>query len=169
MSDTEPKRSSRFSLWREKWGPFAIAIIGLGLILYFRIEVAAQFGEGGGSLTNLYTAIFDWAAIQTGFLFGVYGFMISKSEGFIKELQGSITLERFINYIKRASRIGFILTFISMPLIVWNPNITTEPVWVFVVVALWFCLFVWAFLAFIRAAYIFGIIVQIRDKSEVRG
>ena len=151
----------------EKFGPI-FAAVACFCALYFEREIVLDLFDRHQLQTDgLYTAIFDWSAIQTGFLFGVYGFMASKRDGFIGEIRETYAMAWFLSYIKRATFIGFILTFSSIPLIIISPKVGVEHNQSFVWVAGWFSLFIWAFLAFARVAYIFGLMARTKDKEDL--
>ncbi len=153
----------------EMWHPFLIGILAFWATYYFRDLLTVKFNTGGWKLDNLYAAVFDWSAIQTGFLFAVYGFVVGKADGFIAEIKRTKAMDRFINYTKRANFIGFSLTLVSIIFIVVSPSINSGASWVYFIITAWFSLFVWAFLAFLRVAYIFGIIARVRDREVIKG
>lgn len=139
------------------------------VILYvFSGEVADKFRESIWNASNLYSAVFGWAAIQTGFAFGVYGFIAGRRDGFVGALQGTIAMVRFVTYVKRAVVAGFILTFFSLPLIIAAPSLDAPFSWSFLVAVCWFSIFVWAFCAFLRLAYNFGRIARVKDNRVHR-
>lgn len=154
-----------FGLILESYGPAAAGMVSFIVLLYFADLVAAKFESKDWTSAGLYSAIFGWSAIQTGFAFGVYGFVLGKSGGFVEALRGTKAMERFEGYIKRANWTGFILTFASIPLIVVEPSIGEPMSGGYIVVAAWFAFFVWAFLAFLRLAYNFGAIASVKDKE----
>jgi len=133
--------------------------------MYFSELVALKFSSGDWKSVGLYSAIFGWSAIQTGFAFGVYGFVIGKGDGFIAALKNTIAMSRFIVYIRRANISGFLLTLTSIPLIIVEPKVGVPMSTSYLVVALWFALFVWSFLSFLRLAYNFGQIASVKDKN----
>lgn len=135
-------------------------------LTYFSESVKAAFVAEELSVDGLYTAVFDWSAIQTGFLFGIFGYVMGSDDGFLEKIKDTATLSRFVSYTKRATVIGFFLTFYSIPLIVLSPKIGAESEVVYYFVTAWFSLFVWAFLAFARVAYLFGILLRPRAKKE---
>ena len=111
----------------------------------------------------MYAAIFDWSAIQTGFAFGVYGFVIGKSDGFLAKIKGTVAMDHFMGYIRKANVIGFCLTILSIPLIVMNPKITATNDIAYFVIAIWFSTFIWLFLAFLRLTYTFDMIASTKN------
>lgn len=162
MSEPKPKTPG---LWLEQIGPLVAGLVVLALLLWFSDFFAGKFAAKEWTSSGLYSAVFGWSAIQTGFAFGVYGFIIGKQDGFVHALRGTAMFERFESYIKRANWGGLALTFPCIPLIVTDPNIAEPLSTAYVIVAIWFAGFVWAFLAFCRLAYNFGAIASVRDKE----
>lgn len=153
-------KSKRF----EQWAPAAAGLATLIACAVFRDWIAAQFGPNKWSASSLYNAVFNWAAIQSGFVFGIYGYIAAKREGFVGEFAKGGSYNRFIGYTQRAYIGGFLLTFSSLPLLVSSPSLNTADRGTFWVVILWFAAFVWAFFAFLRVAFIFGLIAAVPDK-----
>lgn len=156
------KRKLSIALFLEEWGPILCGVLVLVALVVFYSSVSGRFGEDKWQSDGLYSAIFDWSAIQTGFAFGVYGFVIGKTDGFVAKLKNTTAMNRFVNYIKRANMTGFLLTLGSIPLIVVNPSVSTSFA-AYLVVAVWFSVFVWSFMSFLRLAYNFGIIASVKD------
>lgn len=155
----------------EDWGPFGAAAICFVLMIIFRGQILPLFslGADGWSLDNLYSAIFNWSSIQTGFVFGIYGFVVGKSDGFIAEIRRTVAMTQFLSYTKKAIIIGFMLTFASIPLVVIANTIELSRWPDFIFIAAWFSLFVWGFLSFMRVAYMFGLIARVTDKKKIAG
>ena len=162
-SHASPERP-HLSLFIEQWGPILAGLISVVVLCFFANSVVDNFVTGAWKSSGLYTAIFDWAAIQTGFAFGVYGFVAGRRDGFVGALQGTVAMARFMSYVKRANAAGFMLTFMSIPLIVLSPSISAPFSVNFIVVVIWFSAFVWAFCAFLRLAYNFGRMASVNDK-----
>ncbi|MFB2550166.1 hypothetical protein [Ensifer soli] len=165
MPDNQQNDSKlSFSLLFEQWSPLGFALVGGFLLFVFSGGISGEFASGRWKSQGLYGAIFGWAAIQTGFAFAVYGFVVGKSDGFIAALRGTRAMRLFIGYIKRAIYSGFILTFATIPLIVTEPGLISGDSWGYRAVAVWFTIFLWSFLAFLRLAFNFGKIVSVPDK-----
>ncbi len=163
---TGEKKSKSFALRLEELGPFLFALTALFLLVYYKDTIVPKFeANDGWQSSALYSAIFDWSAIQTGFAFGVYGFVIGKSDGFIQKIRETKAMRRFISYIWKANVTGFSLTLGSIPLIVLDPKITTTNQIEYFVVSVWFCVFVWSFMSFLRLAYNFGKLAGVKDKE----
>lgn len=138
----------------------------LVLCYFFRVEISARFSPDGWEVSNLFGAVFDWSSIQSGFVFAIYGFIVTKRDGFIGAITPGQTYEQFIGYTRRACLGGFALTVSSLPLLIASPPLDSEKPASFWIVAVWFSFFVWAFFAFLRVAFSFGIMVATPDRKE---
>ncbi|MBN2971189.1 hypothetical protein JW805_04070 [Roseomonas aeriglobus] len=168
MSDSASV-SDKASLFIEQFGPIIISAISGIALLIFRNEIAAAVSSKSLSMTNLYSSVLSWASIQIGFAFGVYGFVVGKSQGFVEAIKDTSTMRRFLKYVKRANLGGFLLTFISLPLAITTPTPSNPNSLSYFVIAVWFMLFIWTFLAFLRIAFNFGRITAVRDKPDFIG
>jgi hypothetical protein len=133
---------------------------------FFKSPIADRFSPNGWQAGNLYGAVFDWASIQSGFVFAIYGFIVTKKDGFIGAITPAQSYEQFIGYTRRACLGGFALTLSSLPLLVISPAISAQNTVEFWIVASWFAFFIWAFGAFLRVAFSFGIMVAVPDRKE---
>jgi hypothetical protein len=161
--------SRSFSLGRliEDFGPVLCGLAVLSCLIVFKKEIMAMSADGVISVTNLYNAVFGWAAIQTGCLFAMYGFVTGSHDGFIGEARHTRSMKRYAIFLRRALYIGFLLSVTSIPLIVTNYKIEQESTFLYFVVAAWFSLFVWAFCSFARVAYIFGILIKVKEPERI--
>lgn len=155
----------------ERYAPALLASLTLATLIYFRSSISGEFTPHGWQSSNLYSAVFNWASIQSGFVFGIYGFVVTKRDGFAGEVaKAEASFNQFLTYARRAYLTGFALTFVSLPIMVINPRIAGSSTTEFWIVAIWFAAFVWTFCAFLRVAFIFGIISATPDKPpEVMG
>jgi len=78
-------------------------------------------------------------------------------------------MARFLKYLKSANILGFALTIASLPLMVVNPDISTPFSKAYVITSIWFSVFAWAFLTFLRIALTFGKIVAVKDQEPFFG
>ena len=163
--ETKDRYGKSFALRAEQFLPLSSSFVVFLILVYYADVVSDRFIDDGWNSAGLYSAIFGWAAIQTGFSFGVYGFIIGKKDGFVNEIRDTRAFQRFVAYIQRSNYIGFALTFASIPLIVIEPDISQPLSWSYVIVCSWFSLFVWSFLSFCRLAFNFGRIVSVKDKE----
>lgn len=154
--------------WRseafERYAPVVFGFATLALIGLYRFDIALKFEPGGWDAAGLFGAVFNWASIQSGFVFGIYGFIVSKQDGFAGEVARGRSFDRLLAYARRAYLTGFVLTFVSLPIMVAGPSIADPNATSFLVVAVWFSAFVWTFCAFLRVAFIFGLIAAVPDR-----
>ena len=147
--------------------PFLLSILAFVLLCIYADDM---FGEDNTiEWSNLYAAIFDWAAIQTGFLFGVYGFVVGSPKGFINAIRGTKPFRFFTTGIITSLCVGFALTIISLPLLVFSPDPINSSKLVTLLIYLWFSLFIFALITFFRAAYLFAYMTRQKAPDTIRG
>ena len=161
--------SNSASLFIEKRTPAMVAGVCFFSCAVLKSGIVAFFVDMGLSLPQLYTAIFGWASIMTGFLFGVYSLIISKTDGFINDAKDTQPMRQFLHYITRATVMGFILTIYGMILLVSNIEMKDISNIMFLVGTAYFALFIYSFLATVRVAYIFSIVVRVKSKVTLPG
>ena len=89
----ETKKRSSLGLTVERFGPLAVAAACMLAVYLCAPAVIEKFrAEGGWQASSLYGAVFNWSAIQIGFAFGVYGFVVGKNEGFIQEIRDLLAM-----------------------------------------------------------------------------
>lgn len=163
-----PRRNS-FLLRIEQFGPLALAMGFVALSLLFSDDFAGRFDRGGWSTSDLYSAVFNWAAIQTGFVFGVYGFVLAKRDGFVEEIRETTAFKRSLAYIRRANIGCFSLAVTSLPLVIADPSVSAPLSLNYLIVCLWFSLFIWSFLSFLRVSFTFGQMAGVKDHKPFYG
>ncbi len=149
----------------ERLAPIAFGILTFALLAFYRGDIAAKFAPGGWQTANLYGAVFQWASIQSGFVFAIYGFIGTKRDGFVGVLARGDSFEDFLGYARRAYLGGFALTFVSLPIMVVAPSINDLASRSYWIVAAWFACFVWTFCSFLRVAFIFGMIAAAPSRK----
>lgn len=152
----------RFGRWAEAYLPLTLGALTLAVCLSFRGVIVPTFIDWKLSLPQLYTALFGWASVMTGFLFGVYGLIVGKSDGFIAETRHTQAMKVFLRYTSRAVILGFMLTLTGIPFLVANPDVEEIGWPLYGASCIYVGLFVWSFAATARVAYIFSIIVKSR-------
>jgi hypothetical protein len=153
----------------EKHYPALGAVVAVAGAFYFAPTLVATLAEQKWSLANLFGAAFDWSAIQTAFIFGIYAFVLGYNGEFLSQVRDSAPFQHFLRYAWQAIMHGFLLTISSIPLMVIEPQVTSPYGLLFTIVSIWFGLFVMAVLSFFRVAYIFALIARIRDQLVYRG
>ena len=99
-----------YALLLEQFGPLLAATVTVTVIGLNRDAITAKFTSEVWTISNLYSAVFAWSAIQTGFAFAVYGFVVGKSEGFVEALRDTFALRRFLRYVTAANIAGAFTT-----------------------------------------------------------
>ena len=163
------KSGDLLSLLIERYGPSALALLAAIVIGFYRGDIAGHVSDNSLHMSNIYAAVLSWASIQIGFAFGVYGFVVGKTQGFVEAARDTLAMSRFLRYVKRANIGGFILTAGSLPLVALSPSPNRTDSMLFWVIAAWFCLFVWTFFALLRVAYNFGHLSSVRDQPQFHG
>ena len=159
-----------FGLIIEKFCPIIFSSICFLCLIYWNKYFSNHFSSTGGwKVDALYNSIFGWSSVQVGFVFGVYGFVVGKKDGFIEAIKNTKAMNRFSSYLRSANILGFILAISSLPLMVINPDISNGYSIEYRLVSLWFCLFLWSFLTFLRISVTFGVLVSTKDHDEFYG
>lgn len=144
----------------------AIAGVVFLVLLLLHNQIINWISSDLVELSNLYSAIFGWSSIQTGFLFAVYGFVAGKGNAFLKAVARTKAMEKYNSSLGSAIFAGFSLTISSMPFIVVPLEPTEFGIW-YIVIAAWFSIFVWAFMLFCGVAYTFGVISTVKDSTDI--
>lgn len=168
MDNAKPKSPLAIGLAIEKFAPVVISIAVAVAIAWFRPLLLMQMHANNVQPANLYSAVFNWSAIQVGFAFGVYGFILTKTDGFVGAVRNSVAMTRFMTYVRRGTIGGFLLTVASIPVTAVSPNPASSSACYYILTA-WFALFVWTFLAFIRIAFNFGRLSSVPDREPFHG
>lgn len=150
----------------EEYSPLILMAFCLCIIMLYAENISENF-RNGWKISGLYSAVFNWSAVQTGFSFGVYGFIAGRNDGFIEKVRNTKAMERFISYIKRANLVGFALTIASIPMTIIEPKLDIPFSLSYFLVSVWFLVFIWSFAAFLRLAYNFGIIVSVKSNKDI--
>lgn len=154
------------SLYIEQYIPFIItAIISLNLY-YYQNALLANLTSNDITTTILYSSVFNWSSIQTGFLFGIFGYIGGKSDGFIYEVKNTMTMRRFLDYMRTAIWLGYVVIFISIPMMVIQDDLISND-WKFFIFLGWAFLSLWSFFSFLRVAHIFGLLMIVDTRNSI--
>lgn len=168
MSHIENQEPFRIMPHIEKHAPFFLAVVVAVLLIYKMEYVQQNSSYGTINFVNLYAAMFDWSAIQTGFLFAIFGYVAGKSDGFIEAVRHTTPMKAFLGYQRTAIALGFAITFISIPLMVISHKIHSSNFSYYVFCG-WAFISVWGFFAFMRVAYLFGLLVRPKEPKRKIG
>ena len=156
---------SFFSACRS-WSPALLAAIAFLAFYFGSSTVLTAVSANHLNLDGLYKAIFGWASFQTAFMFSIYGFVVAQRSGFIEAISRTGAMKKFLRSIAMAMATGFMLTFLSLPLIATCPEPLAFDV-TYLLISGWACLFVLAFSLFCRVAYWFWIIVRVPPLPDI--
>jgi hypothetical protein len=132
------------------WG---LATVGAWLI--WGHLLAALCVKQQWHLDQLYTAVFAFLAITTGFVAAFYCTIVCMSEGFIHQIRNTDVMRGFLIFLKQAIILGFFVSLASIPMMVVEPIPTEQYSLSAFAVALWLGAAVWAIAAFYRVASLF--------------
>ncbi|MEA1833998.1 hypothetical protein U8607_18070 [Methylobacterium durans] len=159
----------RYSLYGvfEAWSPLFIALSAFFAFIFFKSSIVILFINNELSLPQLYTAIFGWSSVMTGFQFGVYSLIFSKNDGFIAKILPTVAMRRFMTYTKRAVILGFILTIFGMPFLVSNSEMKNINNLMYWTGSAYVSLFVYSFAATARVAALFAAMAKVRSRTSL--
>jgi hypothetical protein len=164
MADASYPQKSRLG-WAGVWEqiyPFVLGLIAAAAWMIFGSNVVCYAQQHNWHLDQLYTAVFAFLAITTGFLATFYCTIQCMSEGFIQRIRNTQTLNGFLAFTKHAIIIGFIVSIVSVPMMVVTPMPITSFSWSAVIVALWLGVAVYAVASFYRVASLFFFLFEAR-------
>ena len=95
----------------------------LALVLSKREWISAQFASEAWDIGALYAAVFDWASIQSAFLFGIYAFVLGRTEPFIRAIANTPVFEEMRAHVRRTMYLALLLTIVAMPMLVAKPEV----------------------------------------------
>jgi len=155
-----------------RYSPSIIANLTFFSLSFFSVKIAGFLSIYEQSTVikwdNLYTAVFDWAAIQTGFVFGVYGFVIGSPSKFMQAIEETAVFKRFKLGIVTSLVAGSILTVLSLPLLIFPLKpFASGDVAKFLLFA-WFALFIYALVSFFKTTYLFALMSRYKPSAGVK-
>ena len=144
-------RTSLEGAWERAY-PCAIgAAIGLAWLAWGHYVVCAA-SANSWHLDQMYTAVFGFAAVTTGYLATFYGTIQSMSSGFVHRIRGTKVFVSFLGYTRSAIKIGFACAVLSAVMMVFTPLPTVRYSWSNVSSAVWIFVSVWTIISFYRVA-----------------
>ena len=155
------KRISRFSEYIQA---VCVAFTVLVLLILFKEVIIFNFVKEKIQLTNLGLAVFSWLALQVGFSFGVYAFIMSKKDGVIDAVRKTDAMARFRRFLMHEHYFSMIVAFCTIPLIVIEINLYAVSRLYYIIIALWFSSFIYVFMCFFSIVRIFKKISDAEDK-----
>ncbi len=151
-------------MYLEKLFPIILSVTVLILLLVFNDAVICNLERGQLHFANLGLAVFSWLALQVGFSFGVYAFIMSKNDGFIGKIKKTEAMKRFKKRLVFGYYSGMAVSFITLPIVVIKFDLQAISFSLYVMLSIWFSLFIFSFAYFICIVRIFREIERISDK-----
>lgn len=76
------------------------ALAGAGVLYWLWPHIIERFAATNGwSASGLYSAVFGWTSIQVGILFGIYTFVVPRTEPFFRALNRTSAFGEFKDYL----------------------------------------------------------------------
>lgn len=125
-STTSDRRSAPIDValfFRRHWDLLLTGLVAIPLV-NFSVFIAGEFIADRWKLSNFYAAVFDWSSIQGAFLFGIYAFVLSRSEPFIRAIANTRAFAQMRGFVRRTVYFAMGLTVITMPMLVAAPPMT---------------------------------------------
>jgi hypothetical protein len=113
-------------------------------------------------LDQVYTAVFGFLAVTTGFLATFYATLQSTTDGFVQRIRNTKgrTLSKFLILTKYAIVVGFVAAIISIPMIVIAPLPSPYLNMATLMSSLWVGLAIWAISSFVAIASAFFMLLE---------
>jgi hypothetical protein len=155
-------------LWDDIY-PTVSGVVVAVLWLFIGSKVVAVCEDNKWHLDQIYTAMFGFLAITTGFLATFYGTLQSVSSGFLDKMRGTRTLGSFMSYTRGAIVLGLITSLLSVIMMVAAPlplqNFTLASFFM----SLWMGLIICALCSFYRSARWFFFLLETRIPPNYPG
>lgn len=96
---------------------------------FFAEQISAVAVSQDWSESDLYGSIFGWSAIQTGFFFGVYTFVVARPGKFRDNMKDNTAFAEAMTHLRATVYMLFIFSMVSAPLTFFAPNIKAVTSW----------------------------------------
>jgi len=100
-----------------------LSLIGASLFLLFPSQMSNLAVTEEWDQSILYGSLFNWASIQTAFLFGIYTFIMGRPEVFVKRFKTTKLYRRSMLYLRKTVFISLLLSAVCVPLMLASPDI----------------------------------------------
>lgn len=125
------------------------ALLAFSVIVWFSPWLASKFTSGGWSASGLYTGVFSWASIQTGFLFAIYTFIVPRAEPFVRAVAATKAFAAFKVHMLRTTYLTLAVAIPAFALTVVNPAPPATGIGSLAMAA-WLALFLYSVLCFLK-------------------
>jgi hypothetical protein len=155
-----------FDAIRERFYPLCVGALTALVWLLWGDKLVAICAKEQWHIEQMYTAIFAFLAITTGFLATFYCTIVCMSEGFVRQIRDTKKMWGFLAFVKRGIILGFIISLASIPMMIAAPTPTEQFSISAIIVAIWLGGAAWAIAAFYRVASLFFFLFE--AKTEPR-
>ena len=158
--------------WHGTWERAYPCVIGAAAgaaWLMWGHDVVCVSNANGWHLDQMYTAVFGFTAVTTGYLATFYGTIQSMSSGFVHRIRGTRVLALFLKFIKAAIKIGFVCAVLSAVMMILVPLPADRYSWPNLSSAVWIFISVWAIVSFYRVASLLFFLFETEIPRERPG
>jgi hypothetical protein len=136
-----------------------------GLVAVNRTIISTAFATKSWHLDGYYSALFNWSAIQTGFIFSAYAFFVSRSEPFLRAIDRTETFAALRRYVVRSLMTSVLLALVTLPSLVATPaiSITTNLDFPYALLVFVSTLATYSFMCFLKIVRVF---MKIENSSR---
>src|SRR5262245_16937511 len=123
------------------------AIFGIAsgvLALAYAPDFFALIADKRWKIEAVYSSVFNFSGISTAFLFAFYTFVAVTERGFLGQARTSRYFRLTMKYAVRAIILGFLLTIVSIPMMIIEPSPKEWSGLPYYAVAAWLALTGWA-------------------------
>ena len=164
MSEGQKKQNWSPMRNAESWGPSAVAVMILVFLLFSEEWVIAALDDRAWPDTglhmvvySLHMAVLGLVLVQGVFILRVNFLTNHEANGFLQKIRNTRAMIRFGEYMME-SAIALLIFSLAGVLQVVNEGNYLFP-------ALWFSLFIWSFLTFLRLVWILRILARVRNVA----
>lgn len=116
----QPVYSEMYRVFRRHL-PSMAGAFAFACVIVWRVPISNGLSSEDWDVGALYAAIFDWSSIQSAFLFGIYAFLLGRTEPFLKAIAETPAFERMRAHVRLTMIAALILTLVALPLLVARP------------------------------------------------
>ena len=104
--------------WARRHFPILAVVVVAAALIFWSEVIATAFATERWNLQAFYAALFDWSSIQGAFLFGVYAFVLARSEPFIRAVAKTRAFDQARQYVRVSVYLSLGLTVLCIPMLI---------------------------------------------------
>lgn len=125
------------AIFAERWGPLALALFGVLSFGKWGEQFYSVAEESNLSVSSLYQAVFDTSSIVCAFLFSFLIFIKTTENHFLSAFRSKKIYKRMERHFIYSITASFVLTIMTIPVLVISPMPDSMYTWSFLYVAIW--------------------------------